>query len=312
MKDFKIDEYLEGLLSPKEKAAFEEELKHNEGLKQELAFQQAIAQSLEGLGLRQQVLDALEEPTPTPKSRKGNNFWYLLLLIPLFLAIGWLMRDPAEPIAPVSTPTESTTIKSPEKRDVPPAEDPSLFEIQPAPAPKKKDTKNSNRSTIPIAEDNSPKIIPDRVPRPNIRGSVNDSDWNILMDSVWVSRFLPESVEFNTSFQPTVQLLKDQDFTKAFVRLRLLERKKPENDTLHFLKGYCFTELREGQEALKQFEAVNSVPEEWSFHLDWYLTLNYLNSGETKKAEDLLIKMSNTPDHPFQKDSQKALEILRQ
>ncbi|MCK6694766.1 MAG: hypothetical protein L6Q97_22030 [Thermoanaerobaculia bacterium] len=60
-----------------------------------------------------------------------------------------------------------------------------------------------------------------------------------LLDRVWYMDFPPAGTRFAPPYDEAGRLLQARDFSKAYVRLELLERANPASDTLRLLKGYC-------------------------------------------------------------------------
>lgn len=310
MKDFDIEAYLNGELSEGQNNAFEQAMQGDEALRQEVDLHKDVLEALSGQGLREQVTAALNEPLHPEK--KTNKRWFLLLLLPLIGLVCWYFSQETAP----EVSTTPTTVSTPKKQESAPSEEVETTTS----APKKTETKPTTptqskqpkKKPQPIAQSPEISSIPPRIPPVNIRGKSEDKEaWDALMNSIWVSQFPPANTQFSPAFAPSVQLLTDKDFNKAFVRLRLLERKMPANDTVAFLKGYCLTELREGQESLDYFAKMTAEPADWAAALTWYRALDYLLIGETEKAGNLLNTMAKDANHPFQKASQNALEVLK-
>lgn len=198
-----------------------------------------------------------------------------------------------EPALELEVPVEKPAIAPEEER-------PAVEETKPS-APR------------PIAENQSTKALsPPLFPSPNIRGSNQENEaWKALLNQIWYTEYPPANMQFDAPFDKVDQLLKERDFSKAYVRLQLLERKMPENDSLHFLKGYCLLEMGEGTEALRYFDYLADKQANWNGHLQWYRGLANLISGAQEPAVANFRTIQSQTGHPFQAEAKKAAELLQ-
>src|SRR5690606_9050262 len=138
-------------------------------------------------------------------------------------------------------------------------------------------------------------------PAPNIRGGgPQDTALANLLDRIWYMDFPPAGARFAPPFDETGQLLQERDFSKAYLRLELLERTKTGNDTLRFLKGYCLLEMGQGGQAAGYLEQTGDDKPIWSEYWQWYRALGLLSSGDRDEAKRILEKIRKAPKHHFQ------------
>lgn len=310
MKNFNIEAYLEGRLSKAEQQAVEREMNQNPTFRTAVEDHQQVIDLLEGQSVRNLVKNALEEGQPISNPPTGNFWsqWKLWLFLPLFLVIGGVYflqksMDSVEP-APVSPKIETPVVPLKEEiiQDDPKKEEAPIIEksesvksektkSNPPPKPKK--------DPVPIAKTEKPSSLPPAVPPSNVRGEKKETEWNKFIESIWWTDLPIENQEFGDNFSATAELLKDQEYEMAFVQLRRLERKLPQNDTLLFLKGYCFTQLKEGEQAIKSFDKIAQLPPNWQQVEEAYRALSLLLMGKPEAAKPLFEKITSDKEHPF-------------
>lgn len=300
MAKFDIEAYLDGELNQDERAAFEAEMDRNPEFAQEVRLMQQLTGDLQTQLLRDHVTQAIRDGG-AGSGGKSASFWLGgLALILLFCAAGYffLFFDKTTPSQQSPTPLES------------PQQTPGG---QP-----------ENSSENPIQEPLKPKMptdrpiagitrLPDpRYPAPNIRGGgAQDTALAALLDRIWYMDFPPAGTRFAPPYDEAGRLLQARDFSKAYIQLELLERTKAANDTLRFLKGYCLLEMGQGKSASEYFEPTADDNAAWSGYRQWYQALSLLSSGEKEEAKKMLETIQNTPKHHFQRQSVKALELLK-
>lgn len=319
MKNHDIEAYINGELTGDALKSFELEMNQNADFRQEVEAYRTIIDNLDMQFLREQVTSALatvdnqsDTSSTTQASKKKYRkflFYFLLVLIAPSIWLVFSNRSPA-PLPdssenlPVMELKEEPQTKSPENE-----QEPTDSKIKTTDA--KKTSNQSPSKKRPIASNENTPTIPNITPPPNIRGEdLKSEKWNALLDSIWQSSFPPEGLQFAESYQKSANLLQEKDFTMAYVQLQILERQMPENDTFLFLKGYCLTELREGVEALRYFDKMSSEPTDWKGHLEWYRGFDNLLKGDVKKAVELFNKIKEDKKHPFNKQSDKALDLI--
>lgn len=305
MEKFDIEAYLDGALNPAERAAFEAEMESNPGFAQEVRLMRQLTGDVRMQLLRDQVGHALREDTPG-EGKKKTPFWLGgLLAILLLCTAGYFLFMPGKTaVAPGVLPALETPSTPAQPGAVPDNPGGTAPQTTPPTAPGKKPPANR-----PIAA-NTP--LPDpRYPAPNIRGGgPQDTALAALLDRVWYMNFPPPATRFTTPFDEAGRLLQERDFSKAYIRLELLERGNPANDTLQFLKGYCLLELGQGREALRYFDPATGNAT-WAAYRQWYRALALLSSGRRDEAKTTLEAIRATRGHPFQRQGAKALELMK-
>lgn len=322
MKQFDIERYLEGDLSQTEKVAFEQAMQANPVLAKEVALQEQLARDLQIQLVREEVMAAMQEQGEEDGPDKGGNkpWRFLVGFLFLMIPVSYFLLFPKTP-----APIEDAAIVSPkiiesgdtreEKKAVPPKSNEEPAKETPTPSVKKqKDKKPAApvQKNRPIASTEPlPDLRPPLHPSPTLRGqNKEDESHQALLDAVWYTQLPPEQGPFEPPFDKINDLLKERDFTSAYVRLQMQERKTPENDSLAFLKGYCLLEMGEGVEAYNYLSQLKDVPSNWTAYVEWYQALAYLQVKDIQQAVSALKRIRQQDDHPFQKESEKALQLL--
>lgn len=328
MKDFDIPGYLDGKLSGKELEDFNQKLESNAAFREEVEGFRQIAKDLKRGFLREQLAAALQSGNDSPpddfqgkKAVFDRRFLWLLLFLPVLgLLLFYVKSNSSESEVPKTEPIEEPEFEEskPAKKKIKPTLPDPIQPVEPEKEKPKVERKSSPKveptpkSKPPIFAENKPtKPSPNDDFEPRFRGeNLSDEERDDLIDSIWWSAFPPEGVEFGKPFEQVSELLKNKEFQMAYIRLKSLERKLPQSDTLLFLKGYCLTELREGTAAIKEFEQLEAVPEAWKNTVEWYSGLNYFLIGENEKSIEIFRKISGKEEHSFKKQSKRALEFL--
>jgi tetratricopeptide (TPR) repeat protein len=299
MKSFDIESYLDGQLSDDELKAFQQEMQENPAFARAVEQQRIISQHLRNQLLRAHVTAVLKERPPTGPARK----WWLLGGTLLLLLVVFLLVFPqTRKDAPVPGETKKE-IQPTAPGNLTPENVPGNPAPEPAP---------QSRPSQPIAANRPSGLRAPDYPAPNIRGQQDgNSAWQKTLDQLWFTQFPPQNTRFNAPFSEVAQLLAARDFPNAFVELEILEQQQAQNDTLRLLKAYCLLEMGEGAEALRYYDQLEGREPQWNAYLEWHRTLGLLATGEPKKALPKFRKMANTPGHPFQKQSLRALEVLK-
>ncbi len=304
MEKFDIEAYIDGALNPADRAAFEAEMESNPDFAQEVRLMRQLTGDVRMQLLRDQVGHSLREDTPGD-GKKKTPFWLGGLLAVLLLCVaGYFLLMPGKTaVAPGVFPANETPSLPAQPGAVPENPGGTAPQTTPATAPGEKPPANR-----PIAA-NTP--LPDpRFPAPNIRGgSQPDTTLAALLDRIWYMDFPPAGTRFAPPYDEAGQLLQARDFSKAYVRLELLERDQPANDTLRFLKGYCLLELGQGKEALRYFDPAGAPA--WAAYRQWYRALALLSSGRKDEAKTALETIRDSRGHPFQRQGAKALELMK-
>lgn len=325
MQEYDIPAYLEGRLEGDELEAFEQELRNNPSFAGEVRLAQNLAEDLEAQALRRKVRETLAKPAPAP----GPNLlfrWLLALAIlaALFLALYFLLPDgkqepsrrqsteksssSEQPAGGSATRTEPTEPKM-EMKEIPEEE------AEPLELPQARAEQPEEERPELLAEAERSAPLPDpQFPSPQLRGeeSEENKQWQSFLDRIWHTSYPPEGLSFSRPpFEKADALLKERNFSKAYVRLQMLERKLPANDTLSYLKGYCLLELGQGDGALRYFRELKESKPEWKSFLDWHHSLALLQSGAREEAYKEFEAIAKQPQHPFREQAQKALDLMK-
>jgi hypothetical protein len=298
MEKFDIEAYLDGKLEREALNAFQQEMRENAAFAQRVEQQRKIRQHLRTQLLREHVAASI---SAQPRANVFRRW-------PLLLSLGGILLIVLAVYLFVFQKAPNTALPTNDIKQ----------EKQPAPAPEQVpanpvlEQPTPPRSSQPIADNRSSRLRPPYYPAPNIRGQQDENTaWKKTLDQLWYTQFPPQNTRFNADFSASAQLLTARDFPAAFVALETLELQQPENDTLRLLKAYCLLEMGEGAEALRYFDQLDGRVPQWDAYLEWHKTLSILTIGEQKKALPKFRKMANTPGHPFQKQSLRALEVLK-
>jgi len=314
MEHFDIEAYLDGELRGAKLEAFEAEMRSNPAFTKEVELMRQLTKDIEVQGVREEVKKILKEDTPSRNDKKG--LWFGMFLGIAVVALVAYFLKPEED-ASISAPVlqqqkmaPSTESNEQEDGEVEKKEIESDIEEDKTPPSEKQRKK---KAPGPIAQNPSANPLSAPLhPSPNVRGQSNDNkEWKALLDQLWYTSFPPANTTINAPFDEAAQLLGQRNFTKAFVKLEILERKIPQNDTLNYLKAYCLMEMGEGKDALRYFDQLEESHPDWQAELQWYRGLSQLLFGGSKDAIPVFKNIVATPDHPFKQQSQKALELLK-
>lgn len=173
-------------------------------------------------------------------------------------------------------------------------------------------TPPGNTKNTPVVENRPAKDLPEpRFSAPVLRGAGSeDPARKALLNKIWYTDYPPTGFAASGHFEKADELLKNRDFTGAYVQLQRLERSLPANDTLRFMKGYCLLELGEGAEALAYFDGMDLRQPAWKMQVEWYRGLGALLTGDSKKALTTFRKIGDTPGHAYRKQGKKAAGLL--
>jgi hypothetical protein len=316
MKNFDIEAYLDAELEGAELTEFEQEMRQNQEFAQQVEVQRKLTQHLRTQMLREQVGAALSG-NQTNSSGSSQRLWLAGVLLLIGVCTYFFMRP--------SAPTELPTLHLPPTEQIP---------VQPAPQAPPANTNPKENQPVktqqPIATSTPAQAKPRKeiktyrepqqiadlrlpdYPAPQVRGeNADNSAWKAMLDQIWYTDFSSTAAEIKGPFTDVAALLAKRDFTNAFVQLEMQELKGAANDTLSYLKGYCLLELGEGTDAVRYFEQIENQPESWKTHIQWYRGLGLLSSGDAKKAVLIFKEIASTPNHPYRKHAQKALDIIK-
>jgi hypothetical protein len=311
MKGFDIIAYIENNLTGPELEAFEKELKQNPDFAREVRLQRQLTEDIEVQMLRNTVSKALSKPAQ-PSRLLPRWLWILgpFGVVLALLVIYWQFSSPEAPGADTGS-TAIPTLEAPTSPFIDPVEDEESPDLEELPIQQEIQEEKDNTSR-PIAEIQPTDAIPAPLyTAPNVRGAQQENKAKkALLDALWYTEYPPAGMQFAAPFDQIDQILKDRNFSKAYVRLQLLERKIPKNDSLSYLKGYCLLEMGEGAEALQYFSSVEDREQAWAPYLEWYRGLAYLLTGAEKEAINHFESIRFDTEHPFQRHAGKAILLL--
>lgn len=314
MEEFDIEAYLDGTMNLKEKEALETAMKHNPDLAKEVNFLRQLTEDVKMVGLREEVSAALA-------SSESGRFSYRWLAIPMilgFITIYFLFfqKKIHNKTSNIESPNMVQPLPIPETQEEisPVLEKETPKDTLTTPVPKTP-IKKKKRDVLdqPIAQTKPSRTLPPPVfPAPNIRGQqTNTESQSTLLNSIWYTVYPPKDTQFPADFDKIDQLLKDRDFSKAYVRIQFLERKMPNDIQLLYVKGYCLLEMGEGREALRTFEQLEKITSQWSAEMTWYKGLAFLMTNNPSQARAAFQSISRQDNHPFQQEALKALNLMK-
>lgn len=306
MKDFDITAYIENSLEGAELEAFEKELQQNPDFAREVKLQQQLAEDIEMQGIRNAVSSALTEKDKG-KGQFNGIIWGLGGLVALIIGLFFYFQNgPSKDIPGANLPAIQD---APEENTPPSSPEAPIIEEKTTTIPKKEEPSEEVEATGPIAS--AAELSPPLYPSPSLRGNQAENEsWKALLDQLWYTEYPPADMQFGTPFEKIDTLLKERNFTQAYIRLQVLERKMAQNDTLRFLKGYCLLELSQGAEALSYWEGLDLRQASLKKHLEWYRGLAALISGQRTEAIEQFKTIAANARQPFQKQAKKALALL--
>ncbi len=314
MKYFDIDAYLDGALTGEALAAFETELRGNPDFAQEVAAFKQLTADIEMQTLREHVTTVLKETNPLGKK---PNLWCHIVMVGGVIAgilITYLVYIHARSaVVPPMPPTDNRPLDT-LSYITPQITDNQSYTIT------EKQTNPSLKVTpviknAPVQIDPKPAKLPTPVySSPNITGKKLNLNKNLqmLLDKIWHAQFPPYCVMLDSSrFALVAHQLINRDFTVALESLEMEARNTPQNDTLHFLKGYCLLEMGEGTGALHFFEHLEDRQPNWEMQLEWYRALSVLIEGDAEKTVPKFKKIAFANGHRYQKPSLEILKLLK-
>jgi hypothetical protein len=188
------------------------------------------------------------------------------------------------------------------------------------------------------------ELIPDPShPAPDLIAMRGEGEANAalkaLLDQLWYTSYPLSNLKIEAPYFNADQSLQKRDFSAAYLELDRLERAQSDSltlqlkrkneermakdpnyrpiaasfrptDTLLYLKGYCVLEMGEGQEALFYFDQIPPQPA-WVPQLTWYRALAYLLANNRPEALTLFQQMAAERGHPYRRQAEKALKLLR-
>lgn len=308
MEQFDIEAYLDGTLDESSRAAFEAEMRRNPTFAKAVESQRRLAKDLQEQLLREQVASALSAGKGGSNGRwlAGLGLLAIAVLAAYFL---WPADVPAPPQTPVRPSPDALETLPGGQQNQPAGNGETPAGNAPPPQQKEKKAPQKDR---PIAGNKPlPGLLPPPHPSPNVRGeNAVDAEKKALLDAVWYMDFPPKGTGFPGPLDAAFDLLKKREFTQAYPRLQLLERKMPDSDSLFFLKAYCLLEMGEGRESLTYFDKIKTAPPGWQGHVEWYRGLAHLLADDRATAAAIFQKIKGQPGHPFHQAGEKAWRLL--
>lgn len=197
----------------------------------------------------------------------------------------------------------------------------------PETTPLKEDTKTQPPTASPEKQENThtpgpiAQVRPDeRLPNPRyaapqamVRGDDTTgtaADKQALLNQLWYTHYPLDGLTVEGTFAVADQLLRARDFPAAYINLQRLERQRPQNDTLRYLKAYCLMEMGQGKEALPYFDALQGHLSTWDAQLAWYRGLSLLQSGQKEAALSIFKQIANRGRPPYRRYAAKAILII--
>lgn len=288
-----IESYLAGALPPGEQARWDTELAQNPELRAEVDRIHELQRHLRTLNMEERVKKALRNqpvPEPEPAPHFGRRKYVRMLTISILTillaipCIWWWSRShsgvPATPPLPNTQPAQTI---------------PSADSLSPA---------QKQAPTKPIAQ-NQPMVPAGS----QLRGSSpsDPSELKQLLESVWFTAYDTVSQHYHFGFQPTVNALSQKDYPAAYVSLRMVEKAKPGNDTLAYLKGICLLELGEGAEAGRYFSQLDKTGHPKRAEGLWLSGLGWMLAGEREKAKRAWEKLKSLRAPVYSQKADAAL-----
>lgn len=280
-----LDKYLSGQMSDEERPAFEKRLAEQPDLQAELLVREGLQQwRIErSVAAAAQLRKGYER-----RARRQRRVWSGLAAACVLGALAWWYfpkstNSALPPSPPVELPADSIAPQPPAPPS--PSSGPVIAERQASPG--------------------------SFSPAPNVRGSENEAAASqALLDQLWYGAYPPASWQPDEELAPADTLLRQRSFAQAYVRLQRLEMRRPDNDTLRLMKGYCLLEMREGAEALRYLENLEARQPEWKAYLQWHRGLARLLNGEQAAAVQEFRVIAGQAGHPFAAQARKALGVL--
>ncbi|MBE2206116.1 MAG: hypothetical protein IAE84_00960 [Saprospiraceae bacterium] len=280
-----LDKYLSGQMSDEERPAFEKRLAEQPDLQAALLVREGLQQwRIErSVAAAAQLRKGYER-----RARRQRRVWSGLAAACVLGALAWWYfpkstNSALPPSPPVELPADSIAPQPPAPPS--PSSGPVIAERQASPG--------------------------SFSPAPNVRGSEHEAAASqALLDQLWYGAYPPASWQPDEELAPADTLLRQRSFAQAYVRLQRLEMRRPDNDTLRLMKGYCLLEMREGAEALRYLENLEARQPEWKAYLQWHRGLARLLNGEQAAAVQEFRVIAAQAGHPFAAQARKALGVL--
>jgi Flp pilus assembly protein TadD len=132
-----------------------------------------------------------------------------------------------------------------------------------------------------------------------------------LLDALWYTTYPLRGLSVEGSDYDAVDsLIRERNFTGAYIRLERMARTAAPSDTLRYLRAYCLLETGQGEEALRDLDAIRPVPPAWSTQVAWYRGLAYLLAGSDKAALAAFSAITQQPAHPYFEEARKAVDRI--
>lgn len=266
-----------------------------------------VLEGLEALRLEAKVQQVATERADLYRRIFRRRVFMAVIVLTLGAAAAYIMFRKKETPAPTSAPVPSS-----EQPSEAPTERPLLRpNTTPPPLPPE-----SASTDQPIAQLNPGERLADpRYPAPEpalIRGDANENKaLKTLLNRLWYTHYPLTGLKTGDVFSKADTYFKKRDFTAAYLELMQLEGALTGNDTLGYLKGYCLLEMGEGKEAMHYFDPLQGRHAGWEPQLQWYRGLAMLLADEQARALTLFRELAGRPKHPYQRQAEKAVGLLR-
>ena len=300
MDKFDIEAYLDGRLSEEDRVKFEQELKNNASLAKDVSIQKLLRTDLQQLSLRERIKAALntdESQNDLPK--QGYIKWIVIgLLLAVLTYVGFHMVSSQS-----KNEDNNPTLQEPTTQETlgPITQDSTLLnpidikkEVQ-QPGNHNKEIESNNpkaESRVIYAQDVKQNQIKTN-PYGELRGSESEkSDKSKIIEDNWKSLPIPNHL-FSEKTTKVLELLNDKTPEKAYVRLQILERSYPKNDTIKWIKCFTLLELREGGEVLSILQNLDPTEIKLTNHKKWYKAMSYFLVNDIENAKIELEELSS-------------------
>ncbi len=255
-----------------------------------------------------------DEPASPLKAAPTENEDRSLVAPPENDTISEKELEPTKPSAPDVAPAKEP---APQKTDPPHSPKPETEPLKLEPAPAPEPSKGEVYASIPVSPDPEPpaeELALPEYPAPvnALRGGPEpDADDNPL-DQVWYVNYPLNDLEAGEAFPVIDSLLRNRNFTRAFITISRAERSVVDSDTLAYLKGYTMLQLGRGPEAVAALESITVPPTGWEREMTWLRALGHCLADDRDAALALLQELTVSEEGLYQREAAKALELLKE
>lgn len=258
-----------------------------------------VMEGLQGLRLEAKVAEVAAERATLYRRLRWQRIFTSMVALALLAGAAYLFFVKNDTLAPQQQPVEQ------------PAKPPFPVVNQDAPS----ENTTEKTASDPIAQLPPDERLPNpRYPAPDasmMRGDdAADKKQQALLDQLWYTDYPLKGLKPGNAFKKVDESLKKRNFNAAYLELEILESRMPMNDTLRYLKAYCFLETGEGNEALAYLDSIQGRHSAWEPQLQWYRGLAMLLADEREKALALFKQLETRSKHPYRRQAEKAAGLL--